>query len=515
MTDPQDRVPWFDRLLGVGDLSAAGLNWKGRLIERASALARLPVARFDRWVQVNGRLEGLNWKGRAIERGLGLQQRLSPLRAFDRRVGIADKLHGLNWKGRAYERWIALAECRWLVAFAILNRAGFALHRLRRLLRRRRVRSVLQLSLDSHKPYMVSRALRAQGLKSDYFALNVSDKAGILNLGYDYALPPSQQTPRRRVIEAWYLWTVVARYDVVHSHFKSFLSADGWELPYLKRLGVVLIYHFRGCDVRYRSLNFKLHPELNCCAECDYPIGSCDTDSQRSLVAMTRRYGDDFLVTTPDLREFVPEAEHIPFMHPVDIDFDAIVPAPRQSSVFRVVTSSNHHGIDGTRFIRAAVATLRAEGRAIELIEVDHMAYRDALAIYKSADVYVGKLRMGYYNNANIETMMLGVPNMSYIRPEFQSIAPDCPIIVTTPDTVEERLRYYIDHRDELRAIGARGPAFIRAHHDPATIARQLIRRYESALARSEQAPAAGAATPMFVLRKPQPSGPKPHTTKP
>jgi len=478
MTSNRGRVPWFDRLIGLGDLSATGLNWKGRLVERVLALARLPMRQFDRLIEVNSGLDRLNWKGRAIE------------------------------------RWAGLKKSPWLIAFAALNAVGFNLYRMRARLRRRRVRSVLQLSIDSHKPYMVSRALRAQGLKSDYFALNVRDQAGILSLGYDYALPVGVPTPRRRLLEAWYLWTVVARYDVVHSHFKSFLSADGWELPYLKKLGVVLIYHFRGCDVRYRSRNFALHPELNCCTECEYPIGACDTPYQRSQVAITKQYGNGFFVTTPDLREFVPEAEHIPFMHPVDIDFDAIVPAPRDRSVFRVVTSSNHHGIDGTRFIRAAVDRLRAEGRAIELIEVENTAYRNALSIYKSADVYVGKLRMGYYNNANIETMMLGVPNMSYIRPEFQSIAPDCPIIVTRPDTVEERLRYYIDHRDQLGAIGARGPAFVKAHHDPATIAQQLIRRYESAMADSEQ-PAAGATTPMFVLRKPQSPEPKSHSTKP
>ena len=78
---------------------------------------------------------------------------------------------------------------------------------------------------------------------------------------------------------------------------------------------------------------------------------------------------------------------------------------------------------------------------------------------------------MGYYNNANIETMMLGVPNMSYIRDDFRSIAPDCPIIVTRPETVYERLRYYVEHRDELRQIGDRGPAFVRKHHDPDRIA--------------------------------------------
>ena len=138
----------------------------------------------------------------------------------------------------------------------------------------------------------------------------------------------------------------------------------------------------------------------------------------------------------------------------------------------------------------------------IELIEVKQIPYRDALAIYKSADVFVGKLRMGYYNNANIETMMLGVPNMSYIRDEFRSIAPDCPVIQTRPEQVYERLAHYIDRRDELRAIGARGPAFVRAHHDPARIVRSMIDRYNDVFSgRRRQSQPARAGHPIQVVR--------------
>jgi hypothetical protein len=405
----------------------------------------------------------------------------------------------LNWRGRAVQRYLAIkvrvwrripTRASWIyradriaaVIFRVLNETLFGCYRVAGSLRRHdRVRSVLQLSIVSHKPFMLSRLLRQQGLKADYFALNTNVGTGILNMGWDYQLPAGFGFRKRRMLECWYLWTVLARYDVIHSHFKTFLSESGWELAYLKRLGKVLVFNFRGCDIRYRSLNLRLQPALNCCQECDYPVGSCDTAYQRSQIGITRQYGDLFFVTTPDLLDFMEGSEHHRFVPPIGVDVATLTPAPRAPGVFRVVTSSNHHGIDGTRFIRDAVARLQAEGRSIELIEVNDLPYRQALAIYKSADVYIGKLRMGYYNNANIETMQLGVPNMSYIREDFRSIAPDCPIIVTTPDTVYERLNYYIDRPDELRAIGARGPAFIKAEHDPAAIGRRMIGRYNDA----------------------------------
>jgi hypothetical protein len=269
------------------------------------------------------------------------------------------------------------------------------------------------------------------------------------------------------------------------------------------------VFHFRGCDVRYRSLNLRLHRELNCCQECDYPSGSCDTEYQHGQVARARQYGDLFFVTTPDLLDFVPEGEHIPFIAPFGVDLDAIEPSPKSPGVFRVVTSSNHDGIDGTQSIRDAVHRLREEGRSVELVEVAGVGYRDALGMYKSADVYVGKLRMGYYNNANIETMMLGVPNMSYIREEFRHLVPDCPIIVTTQDTVYERLRHYIVRREELRAIGARGPAFVKAHHDPQVIARRLIERYNEAFLQRRPLRPVRGSDPVPVVRGAASPGPQ------
>jgi hypothetical protein len=364
----------------------------------------------------------------------------------------------------------------------VTGEIGFALYWLARRRRRyERVGSVLQLSIASSKPFMLSRMLRSRGLKSDYFARNADIAGGTLHMGHDYALPASTSRIWRVLLEIFYLWTVLARYDVIHSHFKTLLSHEGWELEYLKRLGTVVIFTFRGCDLRSRTLNMQLHPELNCCQECDYPIGSCDTPYQRGQLALTAKYGDRFFVTTPDLVDFFPGSTHMPFIEPVLLDIDRIPPARKAAGVFRVVTSSNHHGIDGTRFIADAVERLKGEGHPIELVVVSNLPMRDALAIYKSADVYAGKLRLGYYNNANIETMLMGVPNMSFIRDEYHHLAPDCPIINTTPDTVYAQLRHYLAHREELREIGARGPAFVRQYHDAERLTTRLIEEYEAA----------------------------------
>jgi hypothetical protein len=342
-------------------------------------------------------------------------------------------------------------------------------------------RSVLHISYISHKQYMLSRLLRDHGIRSSYLAINTSDN-DLLKLGYDHAIPANISRFHRLWLGVRLFWGVVAGYDVIHYHFNAFLvGSSGMELPVLKAMGKLIVFHFRGCDLRSRSINVAKHPTFNLCQECDYPIGSCDTDAQRKRLATVRRYGDIFFVTTPDMCDFFPEAEHMPFIAPYGIDMNAVAPAPRTPGVLRVVTSSNHPGLDGVRHIRMAIDRLRVEGVPVELIEVVDLPYREALAIYKSADLFCGKLRMGYYNNSNIETMIFGVPNMSYIRDEFLAGIPDSPIIIARPDTVYEKLKEALSDPRALAERGRRGPEFIKRHHDPNMVIERMLRRYENA----------------------------------
>lgn len=345
--------------------------------------------------------------------------------------------------------------------------------------RPREVTRVLQFSIISHKPFMLSREIRRLGIHSDYFALNAD--ASYLNIGYDYSLSSKIHPLRRRFLEVYYLWGVMVKYDVIHCHFNSKLTPSGKEFDYLRRLGKLIVFHYRGCDIRHKSKNMRLNPVLNCCQKCDYPPGSCDTQEQQDKISISKKYGDLFFVTTPDLLDFAPYATYIPFIAP-DIDPSQIPPAPKPEEVFRVVTSSNHHGVDGTHYVRDAVNLLKSEGKKIELIELNKVPYQEALSYYKSADAFAGKLRMGYYNNANIETMIFGVPNFSYIRDTFKEIHPDCPVVSSTPDTIYENLKYYLEHPDELKAIAARGPDYVTRRHNPREISLTLLSHYRKKL---------------------------------
>jgi hypothetical protein len=141
------------------------------------------------------------------------------------------------------------------------------------------------------------------------------------------------------------------------------------------------------------------------------------------------------------------------------------------------------------RFVRDAVGRLAAEGMRIELVEVHRRPFSEALALYRSADLYCGKLRMGYYNNANIESLMLGVPNMCFIREAFLEGIPDSPMICARPDNVYDKLKEWAQKPEELKRLGALGPAFVRRHHDPDRVMVHMLARYNRALERKVTRP--------------------------
>jgi hypothetical protein len=350
------------------------------------------------------------------------------------------------------------------------------------------VRSICHVSLVSHKQFMLSRLARAHGLKGTFVAVNTSPGAH-LQIGFDYHIPAGTHPLWRYLRGAWYFWRVLAFHDVVHYHFNAFLLDRETELGYLQRMGKVVVVHYRGCDVRCRSINTARNPDLNVCQECDYPIGACDTDQQRRKIGVGREHADLRFVTTPDLLDFAEGAEHMPFIAPYGIDPASIVPAPKPADVFRVVTSSNHPALDGVPYVRDAVTRLAAEGVRIELVEIYRRPFSEALALYRSADLYCGKLRMGYYNNANIESLMLGVPNMCFIRDAFRDRVPDSPIICARPDDVYDKLKEWVQKPEELKRLGSLGPAFVRRHHDPDRVMVHMLARYNDALERKVSRP--------------------------
>jgi hypothetical protein len=340
---------------------------------------------------------------------------------------------------------------------------------------------ILQISPLTTKPYIISRVLRDLGYECDFLAVGDPSKYWLKygDKGYDFNLNPKKHSILSRPFyELFQFWKYVSHYDIFHFHFlTSFFSFFSFcELKFLKKLGKKIVFHFRGCDIRERAATSE-KARLSCCSECDYPLEVCKNSFKEKNRNLAKRYGDLFLVTTPDLLQYIPKARHLPFMRDL-LDYESILPLPKGDGTIRIVHATNHDGIEGTHYVREAVARLKSEGYPVELIVVQKVAHEAALRIFKSADICVGKLMMGFYANFQIESMAMGKPTLCYIREDLKKFSPDCPIISTTPRNVYENLRSLCEDGELRESLGKRGTEFVKKEHDNSRIGAKLLHYY-------------------------------------
>jgi hypothetical protein len=339
--------------------------------------------------------------------------------------------------------------------------------------------SALHVSYMVHIPWHTTRILRRHGWKADYLAVGSSphwDKADYYKpAGWSFGLA---------LKEFMLFWQVMAKYEVVHFHFMITMSVTGWEIPILKRLGRTVVAHFRGCEARNRELNMRLHPDINICQECDYNAAICTSRTNARRRRMAERWADLVLVTTPDMLDFMPQAIVFPFFAPTSLPERRRTRA--EDGPLRVLHVTNHPGIEGTAAIQRAIENLRARGHRVEFVYLKDVPHESVLAAMQDADLAVGKMKMGFYANAQIESMASGIPTVTWIRPQFMTEElRRSGFIICHLNELERTLEHYLTHPQELEQKRRLARESILKLHDNDALARRLIDLYAKAKAKA------------------------------
>jgi hypothetical protein len=224
------------------------------------------------------------------------------------------------------------------------------------------------------------------------------------------------------------------------------------------------------------------HPQTNICQECDYNASICRSPLNLRRQQLGARYGDRTLVTTPDLLDFVPQAVHFPFLAPQELSAtpEKQQKSPRSDGEIRIAHVTAHPGIEGTRQIQSAIDRLRAKGYNITFIYLHEVPHGQVMKMLGDVDLSIGKMKMGYYANAQIEAMYLGVPTITYVRREFMTPElEESGFIFTTLDSLESTIEHYLTHPQALAAKKAIARTSILKLHDNQQLGQRLIKIYE------------------------------------
>ncbi len=318
------------------------------------------------------------------------------------------------------------------------------------------------------QPALLCRGLRALGVD----ARSIAFGPGPMGHRADHQFEATGVVGWLDRLAAWrrFGW----RADILHIHFgRTFLPFMA-DLHGAGARGTRLVFHFHGCDVRPRRQTLARHP-LAACSECE-PF--CKPWKQVRLRRWASCRGSLTLVSTPDLLEVVPGAEHLP----VAVD-DGAWEARRQlvqaSAEFEVLHAPSDPLIKGTRHVEAAVRQAARLRPSIRLRLVQGFDADAAAARFAGADCAVDQLHMGWHGLFAVEAMLLGLPVLVYIRPELRERARDLPAVAVTAGTLAGTLVDLHDRPARCKELAYRGPDYARRVHGLGAVAERLKRLYE------------------------------------
>ena len=221
------------------------------------------------------------------------------------------------------------------------------------------------------------------------------------------------------------------------------------QFPLLRALRKKSVFHYLGSDIRGKT---------------------------REQLAYGKR-ADAEIVGSYDAIRWVPEAHVIP----PGLDLRPFTPVPPSDNPRPlVVHAPSSREKKGTQHVIEACAQLPVE---LDIVEgVPHDVARER---YARADIVVDQLNAGWHGVFALESMALGKPVVTYLKPDVVERSAEgygirIPIVPATKETLVETLLPLVEQPALRREIGAQSRAYVERVHDIDRVADRLVDLYRS-----------------------------------
>jgi glycosyltransferase involved in cell wall biosynthesis len=268
-------------------------------------------------------------------------------------------------------------------------------------------------------------------------------------------------------------------YDVFHFFWGvsllDFWIFHGLDLPLLRLLKKKVIVHFRGTDI----FNIAYYEYLNRSALGEHlnPPPKLRPDQQVRLNRWSK-YAHEIWVSTPDLKQLVPEARIIPQV--IDVtELQVYTKASKTSTAFRIGHAPSRRNTKGTAFLIDAVHALQQRGIHVELDLIEGQLPNNVLERLAQCDVVVDQLLLGWYGKVTVEAMALGKPVICYINPLWVEGNEPIPVIPANAENIEQVLEEVIHDKAWRVRLSEEASAFVLKHHDVSVMIEKLMASYD------------------------------------
>jgi glycosyltransferase involved in cell wall biosynthesis len=332
---------------------------------------------------------------------------------------------------------------------------------------------------NAGQPGLLARELSEQGVLSKS-ALIGRNK---FNYACDYWIEDHSRNAVRK-----FLAEEATRFDIIHVHAitpfytkRQLAYPMGTDLLALKAAGKRIVIHFRGSEVRLRSLFAERSPYHYVDEDPGGMISKFPEAAQIDYIAMCRALADEIIVSDPELQSYVPGARILP--RGMDLR-RWHRPADPKNAKPLVLHAPSRQGVKGTSHVLAAVKKLEDEGVPFDFQLVQGLPNAKAKALYESADIIVDQLRIGWYGVLSTEAMALGKAVVAYIRDDIvHTLGDKLPLANANPDNITDVLRGLILDRHLREETAERGYRFCHSVHDSRVVAKEAINIYDEVMA--------------------------------
>ena len=111
---------------------------------------------------------------------------------------------------------------------------------------------------------------------------------------------------------------------------------------------------------------------------------------------------------------------------------------------------------------------------------VENTSRQDALEIYRSSDILIDQMMIGWYGGVAVEAMKMGVPVACYIEDSDLDFVPmamrqQLPIYRVTMRTLYHDLQRLLKSRDLIPELAKKSRDYVNQWHDPLVISNHIL----------------------------------------
>jgi Flp pilus assembly protein TadD len=170
-----------------------------------------------------------------------------------------------------------------------------------------------------------------------------------------------------------------------------------------------------------------------------------------------------------------------PLFYHINMMFDSsrVKRAPRPEGTLKIVHPTTNRNIKKTELFINTIDKLRREGCDIEPMLIEKKTNQECLELKSQAHLTYDQISVGIYGVSAIESMAAGHVVFGGISNFAASYHPDNPIVWVTEDSLADRIKYFVEHRDLIPDRGQAGIDWVKTHHDPLKILCQHLYMYD------------------------------------